>query len=221
MKSQRILTWLGCHKWGCNKWGLNFKRRSGHPSWKSASVNCLRWRRSILVVPAGWPKIALLNRGFESICWFSCLNNKTQSSLKFLQSGPQEVTKSYFSGLTPVQWVLSLFWPFPAFCKTKQDKDFVPQISSDLLNPHFLQTYLLAQHLRGPGPGLRTPEAGLWDDPPQRVCLTSALLPFSLKKSWELVCLRTAGTLLQTLPRSLSHNPSSDRSRSQFLQWNL
>ena len=43
-------------------------------------------------------------------------------------------------------------------------------------------------------------------------------LPFSLKKSWELVCLRTARSLLQTLPRRLSQNPSSDRSRSQFLQ---
>ena len=43
-------------------------------------------------------------------------------------------------------------------------------------------------------------------------------LPFSLKKSWELVCLRTARSLLQTLPRRLSQNPSSDRSRSQFSQ---
>ena len=39
-------------------------------------------------------------------------------------------------------------------------------------------------------------------------------LPFSLKKSWELVCLRTGRSLLQTLPRRLSQNPSSDRSRS-------
>ena len=43
-------------------------------------------------------------------------------------------------------------------------------------------------------------------------------LPFSLKKSWELVCLRTARSLLQTLPRRLSQNPSTDRSRSRFLQ---
>ena len=40
-------------------------------------------------------------------------------------------------------------------------------------------------------------------------------LPFSLKSSWELVCLRTARSLLQTLPRRLSQNPSSNRSRSQ------
>ena len=44
-------------------------------------------------------------------------------------------------------------------------------------------------------------------------------LPFSQKKSWELVCLRSARSLLQTLPRRLSQNPSSDRSRSQFLRW--
>ena len=44
-------------------------------------------------------------------------------------------------------------------------------------------------------------------------------LPFSLKKSWELVCLRTARSLLQTLPRRQSQSPFSDRSRSQFLQW--
>ena len=36
-------------------------------------------------------------------------------------------------------------------------------------------------------------------------------LPLSLKKSSELVCLRTARSLLQTLPRRLSQNPSSDR----------
>ena len=41
-------------------------------------------------------------------------------------------------------------------------------------------------------------------------------LPFSLKKSWQLVCLRTARSLLQTLRRRLSQNPSPDRSRSQF-----
>ena len=44
-------------------------------------------------------------------------------------------------------------------------------------------------------------------------------LPFSLKKSWELVCLRTARSLLLTLRRRLSQNPSSHKSRSQFLQW--
>ena len=32
-------------------------------------------------------------------------------------------------------------------------------------------------------------------------------LPFSLKKSWELVCLSTARSLLQTLPRRLITEP--------------
>ena len=32
-------------------------------------------------------------------------------------------------------------------------------------------------------------------------------LPFSLKKSWELVCLKTARSLLQNLPRRRSQNP--------------
>ena len=32
------------------------------------------------------------------------------------------------------------------------------------------------QHFLGPGPGLQTPETRLWDDPPQGVCLRSALL---------------------------------------------
>ena len=36
-------------------------------------------------------------------------------------------------------------------------------------------------------------------------------LPFSLKKSWELVCLRTARCVLQTLPRRQSQNPSSEK----------
>ena len=45
-------------------------------------------------------------------------------------------------------------------------------------------------------------------------------LPFSLRKSWELVCLSTARSLLQALPRRLSQNPSSDRSRSQFFAAN-
>ena len=32
------------------------------------------------------------------------------------------------------------------------------------------------QHFLGPGPGLQTSETALWDDPPQRICLRSALL---------------------------------------------
>ena len=69
--------------------------------------NCLQWGRSNLVDPAEWPKIHLLNRDIgEHFVDFPRKNSKTQSSPNFLQSGPRKVTKSGFSGLAPIRWVL-------------------------------------------------------------------------------------------------------------------
>ena len=61
----------------------------------------------------------------------------------------------------------------------------------------FLQTFEAFQYW---------PRQGLWAWPSEKVCLS--ILSFSLKKSWELVCLSgLRGSLLQTLPRRLSQNP--------------
>ena len=57
--------------------------------------NCLQWGRSNLVDPAEWPNIGLINRDFGNILWV--FPRKTQSSLKWFQSGPRKFTKSYFS----------------------------------------------------------------------------------------------------------------------------
>ena len=76
----------------------NFQRDLG------AIRNSLQQGRSNLVDPAEWPKISLLNRGFGSILSiFLKKNSKRQSSLNFLQSGPQKFTKPEFSGLAPIQ----------------------------------------------------------------------------------------------------------------------
>ena len=63
----------------------------------------LHWGRSNLVEPAEWPKIGLRNRDFGSILSIF----PAQSSLNFLQSGPRRFTKSDFSGLAPIQRVLT------------------------------------------------------------------------------------------------------------------
>ena len=60
-----------------------------------------------MVDTAGWPKIGLLNRDFGSILSvFPRKKSKTQSSLKFLQSGPQKFSKPDFLGLAPIRRVL-------------------------------------------------------------------------------------------------------------------
>ena len=74
-------------------------------------VTDLSW--PVLVDPAEWSKIGLLNRDFGSILSvFPRKNSKTESSLNFLQSGPRKFTKSDFLGLAPIRRVLifSRFW---------------------------------------------------------------------------------------------------------------
>ena len=72
--------------------------------------NCLQWGRPNLVDPVEWPKFCLLNRDFGNISSiFPRKHSKTQSSLKFVQSGPRKLTKSDLSGLALIRRVLTRF----------------------------------------------------------------------------------------------------------------
>ena len=67
--------------------------------------------QSNLVDPAEWPKIGFTKPDFwEHFVSFSQEKQQNTSSLNFLQSGPRKFTKSDFSGLAPIQRVLTLFF---------------------------------------------------------------------------------------------------------------
>ena len=62
-------------------------------------------------VQFSWPRGVAENWFTKSSFWehfvgFPEKNSKTQSSLNFLHSGPRKFTKSHFSGLAPIRWVL-------------------------------------------------------------------------------------------------------------------
>ena len=81
--------------------------------------------------------------------------------------------RSFGCGFFAYSWKLPAY--SGAFLRTIQNLSFsVYSWSVFTCNLSFLNYSW--QHFLGPGPGLQTPETRLWDDPPQRVCLRSALL---------------------------------------------